>query len=190
MRDYNITYAKALEGMRNVLQYIGEDPDREGLLDTPKRVLKAHSEMLAGYTQDPSEILQRVFKDGIDYEQMIVVKNIPFVSMCEHHMLAFKGIAHVGYLPRDSVVGLSKIPRVVDVFAKRLQVQERLTDNIADAIQDHLNPLGVGVIIESEHTCMTLRGAKKMGTTMITTALRGSFLEANHKNEFYTMIKG
>ena len=179
------------DGLRKILRHLGEDPNREGLLDTPKRVVKAYEEMLSGYKQDPSAILQRVFKEGIDYEQMIVVKNIPFVSMCEHHMLAFKGIAHVGYLPNEAVVGLSKIPRVVDVFAKRLQVQERLTDQIADAIQDVLNPKGVGVIIESEHTCMTLRGAKKQGATMITTALRGSFLfDEKHKQEFYAMIKG
>ena len=178
----------ALKGIRNVLSFIGEDPDREGLLDTPKRVVKAYEEMLSGYKQNPEDILQRVFKEGIDYDQMIVVKNIPFTSFCEHHMLAFNGIAHVGYLPKDCVVGLSKIPRVVDVFAKRLQVQERLTDQIADAIQEFLEPRGVGVIIEGEHTCMTMRGAKKKGATMVTTALRGSFLQrADHKEEFYRM---
>jgi GTP cyclohydrolase I len=179
-----------IETIQDLIAIIGDDPTREGLVDTPRRVLKAYKELFAGYDQDPAEHLKRVFTDGIDYKQMIVVKNIPFVSFCEHHLLPFKGIAHVGYLPKDCVVGLSKIPRVVDVFAKRLQVQERLTDQIADAIQDHLAPNGVGVYIESEHTCMSMRGVGKQGSSMVTTALRGSFLEDSHKKEFYSMIMG
>ena len=175
--------------IEDLIEIIGDDPKREGLLDTPKRVLKAYKELFAGYTQDPAEILQRVFKDGIDYDQMIVVKNIPFVSFCEHHMLPFTGIAHVGYLPKGCVVGLSKIPRVVDVFAKRLQVQERLTDQIADAIFDNLQPQGVGVIISASHTCMSMRGVEKHGASMATTALRGTFMQHEHKQEFYKMVE-
>jgi GTP cyclohydrolase IA len=175
--------------IEDLIELIGDNPKREGLLDTPKRVLKAYQELFAGYKQDPADILQRVFKDGIDYDQMIVVKNIPFVSFCEHHLLPFTGIAHVGYLPKGCVVGLSKIPRVVDVFAKRLQVQERLTDQIADAIFDHLGPQGVGVVISASHTCMSMRGVEKHGASMVTTALRGTFMLHEHKNEFYKMVE-
>ena len=172
----------------NLIDIIGDNPMREGLLDTPKRVLRAYKELFAGYSQDPKEILSTTFRDGIDYDQMIVVKDIPFVSFCEHHMLPFTGIAHVGYLPNDCVVGSSKIPRVGDLYSKRLQVQERLTDQIADAINDILDPRGVGVIIDASHTCMSMRGVEKHGASMITTALRGSFLDHEHKLEFYRLV--
>ena len=176
--------------IQELIDIIGDDPLREGLRDTPKRVLKAYKELFGGYKQSPADVLGTTFSEGIDTTQMILVRDIPFVSFCEHHMLPFKGMAHVAYLPHDRVVGLSKIPRVVDVFAKRLQVQERLTDQIADAIQDVLQPLGVGVIIRSEHTCMTMRGVRKNGTSMTTTALRGSFLNPaqGHREEFYRML--
>lgn len=174
--------------VRALIEYIGDDPTREGLVDTPRRVLKAYRELFAGYKQDPKEILARTFSEGISYDQMIIVKDIPFTSFCEHHMLPFEGVVHVGYLPKDRVVGLSKIPRVVDCFAKRLQVQERLTDEIANAIQEHLMPFGVGVMIESSHSCMTMRGIQKKGAVMRTTALRGDFLERDDlKHEFYDM---
>jgi GTP cyclohydrolase I len=175
--------------IRDLILIAGDDPDREGLIDTPRRVIKAYQELFSGYQENPDEILSRTFSEGIVYDQMIVVKDIPFVSFCEHHMLPFKGVAHVGYLPTDCVVGLSKIPRVVDCFAKRLQVQERLTTQIADAIQNALNPRGVGVIVEAAHTCASMRGVRKNGSSMITTALRGEFLQANQKTEFYAMVK-
>lgn len=179
----------ALNGVRAIMDYIGEDVNREGLIDTPKRVIKAYDEMLGGYSADIADILKTTFQEGIDYDQMIVVKDIPFISYCEHHMLAFPGIAHVGYIPHASVVGLSKIPRVVDAFSKRLQVQERLTDQIADAIYEHLKPAGVGVIIKANHTCMSMRGIKKSGASMVTTALRGNFTESRQRQEFYNMVK-
>jgi len=189
MTDVDLKYVGAHEGVRKLLEYIGENPEREGLVDTPSRVLKAYSEMLSGYSVDIADILKTTFQDGIDYDQMIVVKDIPFISYCEHHMLPFPGVAHVGYLPNNRVVGLSKIPRIVDAFSKRLQVQERLTDQVADAIYDYLDPVGVGVIVQATHTCMTMRGVKKPGASMVTTALRGSFMEAEQRQEFYNMVK-
>jgi len=190
MTEKSITDPVNEQIIQELIEVIGDDPLREGLRDTPKRVLKAYKELFAGYQQDPAEVLGTTFSEGIDTTQMILVRDIPFVSFCEHHMLPFKGTAHVAYLPNSRVVGLSKIPRVVDVFAKRLQVQERLTDQIADAIQDVLQPLGVGVIINSVHTCMTMRGVKKNGTSMTTTALRGTFLDQaqGHREEFYRML--
>lgn len=153
-----------------ILQFIKEDPTREGLIETPRRVVKAFKEMTVGYDTDITNILGVTF--DVDCDEMVVVKDIPFSSLCEHHMLPFTGTATVAYIPGKRVVGLSKIPRLVDAFAKRLQVQERLTNQIADAMVEHLNPLGVGVIIKGHHSCMSLRGVGKSGT-MMTSALRG-----------------
>lgn len=160
------------DAVTRLIQYIGEDPNRDGLTDTPHRVAKTYRELTTGYHTDPASILNRTFDVG-PIDQMIHVDNIEFVSLCEHHMLPFTGVAHVAYIPNGRVVGLSKIPRTVETYARRLQVQERLTEQIADAIQHALNPEGVGVTITAHHSCMSLRGAKQPNATMTTTALRG-----------------
>ena len=165
-----------------LLEYIGENPHRDGLQDTPKRVVKALSELTAGYSMLPEAILSTTF--DVAHDQMIHVQGIEVVSLCEHHMLPFTGTAHVAYIPTDRVVGLSKIPRVVEAFARRLQVQERLTDQIADAIEQHLNPQGVGVKITAHHDCMGLRGVEQRNATMTTTALRGRMFEPEARAEF------
>lgn len=166
-----------------LIQHIGENPNRDGLLDTPKRVAKAFREMTTGYDTDPAAILGTTFH-GEGYKGMVHVDGIQFVSLCEHHMLPFTGEAHVAYIPRERVVGLSKIPRIVTAFANRLQVQERLTEQIADALDEHLNPLGVGVSITAHHSCMGLRGAKQAHATMTTTSLRGLFWMQETRAEF------
>lgn len=164
------------DAVRLILLNVGEDPDRDGLLRTPHRVAKMYDELLEGYRQDPEAIINNAMFD-VEYGEgeMIVVANIDYVSMCEHHMLPFIGKAHVAYIPRDKVVGLSKIPRIVDMFARRLQVQERLTNQIADTLETYLDPLGVMVVVEGQHSCAALRGVKKHGVNMVTTAKRGEF---------------
>lgn len=164
------------DAVRLILLNVGEDPDRDGLLRTPHRVAKMYDELLEGYRQDPEAIINNAMFD-VEYGEgeMIVVANIDYVSMCEHHMLPFVGKAHVAYIPRDKVVGLSKIPRIVDMFARRLQVQERLTNQIADTLETYLDPLGVMVVVEGQHSCAALRGVKKHGVNMVTTAKRGEF---------------
>jgi len=154
-----------------ILEMLGEDPNRDGLLNTPKRVIKALVEMTSGYETDPMEDLSVTFAEDVD--QMVVLSNIHFNSLCEHHMLPFSGIATVGYIPNGSIVGLSKLARVVDTYSRRLQVQERMTDQIADAITAALNPKGVGVIVSAHHSCMGLRGVRKPSGLMTTSALRG-----------------
>jgi GTP cyclohydrolase I len=176
----------AIIGVKMILRALGEDPERDGLKDTPKRVIKALKEMTTGYQEDPKTILGTTF--DVPYDEMVILKDIPFVSMCEHHMLAFRGTAAVGYIPTGRVVGLSKLARVVDTFAKRLQVQERLTSDIAHAIQDHVAASGVGVVIKSHHTCMSNRGVKKTGE-MVTSVMLGSFrAEPETRAEFLKLI--
>jgi len=175
------------ESVRSILAYIGEDPTRDGLQDTPRRVIKAYDEILSGYKMDPKDALSTVFDNGDDdapnavrYNGMVMLKDIDFYSMCEHHMLPFFGKAHIAYIPNEEtgkIVGISKLARLLDVFAKRLQVQERLTAQIADAIEEVLNPAGVLVVIEAQHLCMLMRGVKKSNATMITSEVRGFFLE-------------
>jgi GTP cyclohydrolase I len=167
------------------LRSIGENPDRPGLRRTPLRWAKACDEWFGGYGQDPAKIL-RCFKDGAEnVNEMVLLTNIPIASHCEHHIAPFTGVAHIGYLPNRRIVGLSKLPRLVDVFARRLQVQERLTVQIVDAIQEHLDPLGVGVMIRCEHTCMCSRGIRRPGILTTTTALRGVFINnPSCKEEF------
>ncbi len=172
---------KAEAAVRELLEFIGEDPEREGLADTPRRVRKAWQEMCSGYSECPEEILSRTFDETTD--DMVLVRQVPFNSTCEHHMLPFHGIVTVGYMPRERVVGLSKIPRVIHCFAKRLQIQERLTNEIAHAIDEHLEPWGVGVIIKAYHTCMSARGIKSAGD-MVTSCLLGSFREGKARQEF------
>lgn len=177
-----------LDVIRDLITIIGDNPYREGLIDTPKRVLKSYDEIFSGYQQNAREILSTTFEEDISYDQIILSRDIPFASFCEHHMLPFTGIAHVAYLPNKKVVGLSKLARIVDMYAKRLQIQEKMTDQIADAIFEVLSPLGVGVMITAHHTCMSMRGVNKQNSQMLTTALRGTFLKEEHKQEFYNMI--
>lgn len=174
--------------VRDILAGIGEDPDREGLLETPKRVIKALREMTEGYQEKPAEILSTTFA-GENYDQMVVVSNIEFNSLCEHHMLPFIGKCHVGYLPSERVVGLSKIPRLVHCFAKRLQIQERMTTQIATSINDFLNPHGVGVIVEAKHLCASCRGVKQKNSLMTTSSLLGNFREHEVRAEFMFLVK-
>ena len=172
---------------QEVLKHIGEEPGREGLLKTPERVAKALLYLTQGYDLDAKEILSSaMFKE--DYSQMVIVKDIEVYSMCEHHMLPFFGKAHVAYIPNGHVVGLSKIPRVVDVFARRLQVQERLTNEIRDCIQDTLGPLGVGIVIECRHLCMSMRGVQKQNSVTTTSAFTGEFLKEKTRTEFLNLI--
>ena len=159
-----------------ILCAIGEDPDREGLINTPHRVAKSYQELLAGYRMDPKALINEAVFD-VAYDEMVIVRDIEFYSMCEHHMLPFIGRAHVAYIPTDKVIGLSKIPRIVDLFSRRLQVQERMTTQIADYLQIVLNPQGVAVVVEGVHMCMMLRGVKKHDARMTTSAMLGVFRE-------------
>jgi GTP cyclohydrolase IA len=188
MDNYNNDTTERLQTLYyEVLSEIGEQPQREGLLDTPKRVAKAMQFLTQGYTAEPAEILKAaMFKE--EYSQMVVVKDIELYSMCEHHMLPFFGKAHVAYIPNGHIVGLSKIPRVVDAFARRLQVQERLTNQVRDCIQDTLQPLGVAVVIECSHLCMQMRGVQKQNSVTTTSAFTGEFLKESTRNEFMKLI--
>ena len=170
----NIDVAKIEKAVEEILAAIGEDSSREGLLNTPKRVAKMYTELLAGMQSDPKEHLASVFRE--DYDEVVLLKDIPFHSMCEHHMMPFMGKAHVAYLPDGQILGVSKLARVVDCFARRLQVQERLTVQVADFLMENLKPRGVAVVIEASHSCMTIRGVRKPGATMVTSALRGIFI--------------
>jgi GTP cyclohydrolase I len=161
------------KAVAEILLAIGEDPDREGLRDTPARVAKMYAELLSGMREDPEIHLKSVFTEN--YDEIVLLRDIPFYSVCEHHLLPFIGSAHVAYLPTGRVLGVSKLARIVDCFAKRLQCQERLTGQIADLIMTRLEPLGVAVVLEASHSCMTIRGIKKPGSTMVTSALRGIF---------------
>ncbi|MEA3456490.1 MAG: GTP cyclohydrolase I FolE [Campylobacterota bacterium] len=171
-----------------VLELLGEDPDREGLVKTPKRVAKALKFLTEGYHQDPMEILNQALF-GSTNDEMVVVRDIEFYSMCEHHMLPIIGRAHVAYIPDGKVVGLSKIPRIVNVFARRLQIQEQMTEQIADAISGTINPKGVAVVIHARHMCMEMRGVQKINSTTVSSALRGLFKsDQRTRNEFYNII--
>jgi GTP cyclohydrolase I len=178
------------EAVEQILVSVGEDPDRDGLERTPHRVAKMYSELLEGYAKDVKTVINGAMFD-VEYGdgEIIVVSDIPYNSMCEHHMLPFVGKAHVGYIPGDKVVGLSKIPRIVDMFARRLQVQERLTNDVADALQEAIDPRGVMVVVEGQHSCAALRGVKKHGVNMTTTAQRGDFrTQRELRDEFYRLI--
>ena len=163
------------KAVREILLAVGEDPDREGLKRTPHRVAKAYAELMAGLRQDPREHLSTVFHER--YDEVVLLRDIEFHSLCEHHLLPFTGRAHVAYLPDGKVVGLSKLARLVEGYARRPQVQERLTTQIADALMEELNPIGAACVVEATHTCMTIRGVRKPGSTMVTSALRGIFKE-------------
>ena len=174
-KKHEISDEKAQDAIRTIIQWIGEDPEREGLLSTPERVVKAFKEYFKGYTENPNEFLAKTFTEVEGYDDMVIEKNISLQSHCEHHMAPITGVAHVAYLPSDKVVGLSKLARVVEVFSKRLQTQERLTMQIAKTIMDVLQPRGVAVTIDAAHQCMTNRGVKKEKTTTVTNYFLGAF---------------
>jgi GTP cyclohydrolase I len=167
--------AEAESAVRTLLAFIGEDPDREGLRDTPKRVVKAYAELFAGYEQDPEEVLDRVFSEVEGYRDLVLVKDIPFHSHCEHHMVPFVGKAHIAYYPKGGVVGLSKLARLVDLYGRRLQTQETMTAQICTALERSLDPRGIAVLVEAEHMCMSMRGVFKQGASTVTTEYRGIF---------------
>jgi len=173
----------------DILRAIGEDPDREGLVGTPARIAEMYAELFRGLEEDPREVLRVGFEEG--HQEMVILRDIPFYSMCEHHFLPFFGVAHVGYIPRGRVVGISKLARVVEILARRPQLQERLTSQIADTIVEGLDPEGVGVVIEAEHFCMTMRGIKKPGSRVVTSANRGIFRhKAPTRAEFIALLNG
>tara|TARA_Y100000310_G_scaffold160173_1_gene159916 strand:+ start:1284 stop:1820 length:537 start_codon:yes stop_codon:yes gene_type:complete len=173
--------------VKKILIAIGEDPDREGLLDTPKRVVESWKTLFSGYGKKPKDILTTKFTE--QYDEMVICKNIEFYSNCEHHMLPFYGKCHIAYVPEKQIIGLSKMPRLLEIFARRLQVQERLTEQIADAMMTYVKPKGVGVSIEAKHMCMVCRGVHKQNSSMITTALRGVFKDDHCKLEFQNSVK-
>jgi GTP cyclohydrolase IA len=183
--------AEAEAAIRTLLRWAGEDPQREGLLDTPRRVVDAYRDWFSGYAEDPAEYLRRTFEEVAGYDELIVLRDIEFESHCEHHMAPIIGRAHVGYLPTDKVVGISKLARVVEGFARRFQVQEKLTAQIAHCIEDVLKPRGVGVVIEAAHQCMTTRGVHKTGVSMTTSQMLGVFREdARTRAEFLQFVMG
>lgn len=186
-----VTQSDAEAAVRTLIEWAGDDPDREGLLDTPARVARSYRELFAGYEIEPRAYLERTFEEVGGYDQLVVLKDIRFVSFCEHHMLPVVGVAHVGYLPTDRVVGISKLARVVRGYARRLQIQEKMTSEIAHAIEEVLRPQGVGVVIEAEHSCMTLRGVDAPGASLTTSALLGVVRDdARTREEFLRLVRG
>ena len=182
--------AEAEKAVRTLISFVGENPDREGLLDTPKRVVKAYRDWYAGYDQNPREFLSKTFSETGGYDEIVMLKDIRVESHCEHHMAPFIGSAHVAYLPNKRVVGISKLARVTRIFSKRMQVQEKLTAEIANCLQDVLKPRGVAVVIEAQHECMTTRGINEPGISMVTSQLLGKFrTDPSTRKEFYSMIK-
>ncbi len=183
------TRAETEHAIRTLLRWAGDDPDREGLLDTPGRVARAYEEFFAGYRTDPAEILARTFAETDGYDEMVMLRGVRFESHCEHHMVPIIGTAHVAYMPNRRVVGISKLARVVEAFSRRLQIQERLTAQIADTIQEVLQPRGVAVVLEAEHQCMSTRGVHKPGVSMVTRRMLGCFREDKAtRQEFLSMI--
>ncbi|MBA2599013.1 MAG: GTP cyclohydrolase I FolE [Chloroflexota bacterium] len=188
-RGGEIDKPRIAAAVREILLAIGEDPDREGLQRTPSRIADAYEELFAGLREDPRHHLNATFDEG--HKEMVVLRDIPFASLCEHHLLPFTGFAHVGYIPRGRIVGLSKLARLVEGYARRPQVQERLTSEIADALLEELNPDGCGVIIDAVHTCMTIRGVEKPGASMVTSAMRGGFRNRPEtRAEFIAIVRG
>ncbi len=179
---------KIKKAVELLLEAIGEDKNREGLADTPERIARMYEEIFEGYEKDPSKVLSKVF--SVESGEMVMEKDITFYSMCEHHMMPFYGKAHIAYIPGDKVVGISKLARTVEIYARRLQIQERMTGQIADAIMDNLGSKGVMVVLEAEHTCMTMRGVKKPGSKTVTVATRGSFSDDSAlQDRFYSLLK-
>jgi GTP cyclohydrolase I len=183
--------AEAEAAVRTLLRWAGDDPSREGLLDTPARVVRAFEEWFAGYNVDPEEFLRRTFEETDGYDEMVILRDIRFESFCEHHMAPIIGRAHVAYLPHKRVVGISKLARVIEAYTKRLQIQEKLTAQIANTINDVLSPRGVAVVIEATHQCMTTRGVRKSGVSMVTSRMLGAFRsDPKTRREFLAMIGG
>ncbi len=183
--------SEAAAAVRTLIEWAGDDPDREGLKDTPARVVRAYEEFFAGYNEDPIALLATTFEQTAAYDEMVVLRDIRLESHCEHHMVPILGKVHIGYLPAGRVVGISKLARIVEVFAKRLQIQEALTAEIADSLQEALKPRGVGVVIEAAHQCMTTRGVRKPGVSMVTSRMLGSFRDdPATRKEFLSMIAG
>ncbi|GGF63498.1 MULTISPECIES: GTP cyclohydrolase I FolE [Terasakiella] len=180
---------EAEEAVRTLIKWAGDDPTREGLVGTPDRVVRSYEEFFAGYDQDPEEILKRTFEETDGYDEMVVLRDIRFESHCEHHMVPILGKAHIAYMPKKRVVGISKLARIIEVYAKRLQIQEKMTAQVANVIQDVLDPLGVAIVIEAQHQCMTTRGVYKPGVTMVTSRMLGAFRNnIATRKEFLTMI--
>ncbi len=185
------TREEAEAAVRTLIAWAGDNPEREGLVDTPRRVVKAYEELFAGYVEDPGLTLSRVFEDVEGYSDMVVVRDIPFFSHCEHHMVPFFGKAHIGYYPRHGVVGLSKLARIVDTFGRRLQTQEAMSAQIIDAVDMALKTRGVAVMLEAEHMCMSMRGVRKQGVSTVTTQFSGVFrADANEQVRFLTLLRG
>lgn len=190
-KKQKVTQVEAEAAVRTLIEWAGDNPDREGLLETPARVARSYRELFGGYETDPRDYLERTFEEVGGYDEMVVLQNIRVVSFCEHHMLPVTGVAHVGYLPTNRVVGISKLARVVQGFARRLSIQEKLTADIANAIQDILQPHGVGVVIVAEHSCMTLRGVNNPGAKLTTSKLLG-IMHDDHRTrqEFLRLVNG
>lgn len=181
--------SEAEEAVRTLIAWAGDDPAREGLLDTPKRVTSAFGEFFAGYAQDPKEVVGKTFKEVGGYDDIVLVRDIPFSSHCEHHLVPFFGKAHIAYLPHDGVAGLSKLARLVEVYARRLQTQEHLTAQIIDALNETINPRGAAVMLEAEHMCMTIRGVRAHGVLTVTHRFSGVFAEdRNEQDRFYALV--
>ena len=184
-----IDQERIARAVREIIAAIGEDAGREGLLETPRRIAQMYADLFSGLYQDPREVLSRGFQES--HKEMVILKNIPFYSLCEHHFLPFHGQAHVGYVPEGRIIGVSKLARAVDILARRPQMQERLTSQVADAIMEGLAPDGVAVVIEAEHLCLTMRGVQKPGTVMITSAIRGGFRRRGvTRSEFLSLVQG
>jgi len=181
--------SEAEAAVETLIRWAGDNPNREGLLDTPKRVVKAYEEFFSGYTKDPAEILSRTFDEVEGYDDMVVLRGIKVQSHCEHHMVPVEGIAHVGYMPNGSVVGISKLARIVEAFGKRLQTQETMTAQIASALEEHLNPKGVAVVIDATHQCMSCRGVKHDGVYTLTRQFRGIFKDMDQERRFWDLIR-
>lgn len=181
--------SQAERAVRTLIEWAGDNPDREGLLDTPSRVVRSYEEFFAGYTQDPEDILRTTFEEVEGYDEMVLLRGITFESHCEHHMVPIIGRAHIAYLPNHRVVGISKLARVVEAYSKRLQIQEKLTAQVANAINNVLNPKGVAVVMEGEHQCMTTRGVEKPGVKMLTSTMLGAFRDnASTRREFLAFV--
>jgi GTP cyclohydrolase I len=187
----SVSQEEAEAAVRTLIRWAGDNPEREGLIETPKRVVKSYRELFQGYAVEPRDYLEKTFEEVGGYDELVVLKDIRFVSFCEHHMLPVVGKAHVGYLPTDRVVGISKLARVVRGYARRLQIQEKMTSEIANAIQDVLRPHGVGVVIEAEHSCMTMRGVDVPGASLTTSCLLGTVREdPRTREEFLRLARG
>lgn len=183
------TREEAEEAVRVLLRWAGDDPAREGLVDTPQRMVRAYEDLFAGYRDDPANYLGRQFQEVQGYDEMVVVRDIGFASHCEHHVIPFTGRVDIGYYPAGGVLGLSKLARVVDVFARRLQTQETMTEQIAQAIDEHLRPRGVAVMVEAEHLCMSMRGIRKQGASTVTTSFKGQLRDPAEQARFMTLVR-